>query len=243
MNKNNPINSVYLIALAYASLIMFVNHTIEAFVFAVTVVSVFLFAISVVSMIEKIADKHVKYIAFALICSALITILKIVFQYVNVSLIVIMSKTIDIAIIPCLLIGIVPIYFEDSFSVKQYFISSLVMAFGVLLMFTLSGFVVDILGRGFYLGENFNFDGLEFFLMPYGKLIIIALVTVLFNIVRRTYLIKTRRYRMLVEKYKIQVREIRSSNQRKKELEGENVNEWVFFNFCNSGFFFKYCCC
>ena len=51
MNKNNPINSVYLLALALASLMFYVNSFYEALVFTVVVVAVFLFAISVVSMI------------------------------------------------------------------------------------------------------------------------------------------------------------------------------------------------
>jgi len=225
MNKNNPINSIYLLALACASLITFINSVTEALVYAVTVVSVFLFAICIVSMIEKIADKHVKFFVYALISSALITVLKIVFQYVNVELIVTMSKSIDIAIVPCLLIGIIPIYFEDSLSVKQYFITSLVMAGCALLMFTLFGFVIDLVGRGIVIETSLNFKGIEFFMMPYGKLIIIAFITILFNIVRRTYLINNRKFNMLVEKYKIQIREIRSSNQRKEEAEGGNVNE------------------
>ena len=128
MNKNNPINSVYLVALACVSLITFVNSFYEALIFAVVVVGVFLFSICIVSMIEKIADKHVKFLAFALISSALITLLKVAFKYVNIQLVVLTANTIDMAIIPCLLIGVVPIYFEDTLSVKQYFISALLMS-------------------------------------------------------------------------------------------------------------------
>ena len=222
MNKNNPINSVYLIALALVSIISFVDTLYEAVVFAVVVVSVFLFSISVVSMIEKIADKHVKFLAFALISSALVTLLKVVFKYVNVGLVVSMAEVIDIAIIPCLLMSIVPIYFEDSLSVKEYFTSSLLMSFGIILMLGLFGSITEAVGYGTFLDKAFlaDFNGIEFFTFSYGKLIVVAIITVMFNIIRRAYLKSTRRQRMLIEKYKIQIREIRSSNLRQKQNDG-----------------------
>ena len=225
MNKNNPINSVYLLALACASMVLYVNSFYETLVYAVTIFGVFLFAISVVSMIEKIADKNVKFFAYALICAALITILKVVFQYVNISLIVIMSKSIDIAIVPCLLIGIVPIYFEDSLSVKQYFISAILMSVGVVLMLGVFGMITEILGYGSFLDKSLGFKGVEFFALPHGKFIVIALITVIINLFRRAYLKHVRHYRMIVDKYKIQIREIRSTEQRRIEAEGGKDNE------------------
>lgn len=215
MNKNNPINAVYLIALASISLTSFISSFYEALVYAIVIISVFLFSISVVSMIEKIADKHVKFLAFALICSALITILKIVFQYVNIQQIVLMADTLDISIVPCLLIAIVPIYFEDSLSVKQFFSSALLISLGMLLLIGLFGLTVEMVGFGKVIGKSLGFNGVAFFTQPFGKFIIIALITVMFNVVRRAYLKSSRKYNMLVEKYKIQIREIRSSEERK----------------------------
>ena len=220
MNKNNPINSVYLLALALASLMFYVNSFYEALVFTVVVVAVFLFAISVVSMIEKIADKHVKFLTYALVSAALVTILKVIFQFVNIGFIVIMSNYIDIAIVPLLLIGIIPIYFEDSFSVKQFFATAFLMCICFVLMTTIFGLITEIAGYGSILDVSLGFEGLEFFALPHGKLLVIAVLTILFNVVRRTYLKRTRRYRMLVERYKIQIREIQSSEKSRKQREG-----------------------
>ena len=226
MNKNNPINSVYLVALACVSIMLYVDSFYQALVFAVVISAVFLFAISVVSMIDKIADKHVKFLTFALISALLITILKIVFQYVNVKIVVLMANYIDIAIVPCLLMSIVPIYFEDSLSVKQFFTTSLLMSACTILMILVFGLITEILGYGYVFDvaikiKGENFAGIEFFKMPYGKLMLLAIITVLFNIVRRAYLKSTRRFEMLVEKYKIQIREIRSANQRENAQGGE----------------------
>lgn len=218
MNKNNPINSVYLIALAVVSVLGFITSFYEALVFAVVISAVFLFAISIASMLDKIADKHVKFLAYSLICAMLITLLKVVFKYVNIGLVVIMSDIIDIAIVPCLLIAIVPIYFEDALSVKEYFSSAILMSFGLSLMLLVFGAFTEVVGYGSIVDVSLGFKGVEFFTFNYAKLIVIAVITVLFNIVRRAYLKKTRRYRMLVEKYKIQIREIRSSNARQKQM-------------------------
>ena len=217
MNKNNPINSVYLAALACVSLMTFINSFYEALIFAVVVVGVFLFAISIVSMIEKIADKHVKFLAFALICAALITLLKVAFKYVNIQLVVLVSNTIDMAIIPCLLIGVVPIYFEDSLSVKQYFVSALLIGVGLVVILLTFGLFTEVVGYGTILDKSIGFDGIEFFTMPYGKMMVIGLFAIPMNMVRRAYLKRVRKYQMLVEKYKIHIREIRSSAQRQKQ--------------------------
>lgn len=221
MNKNNPVNSVYLTALAVASLVMFIDSLYQALVFTVVVVSVFLFATCIVAMIEKIADKNVRFLVFALICSGLITILKVVFQYVNIELVVLMSEQINIAVVPCLLIGIVPIYFEDTLSVKQFFTTSLMMCVCVVVMLLTFGAAVEVIGYGSIIDKSIGAFGVEFFKMPYGKFLIIALLTVACNMVRRAYLKSSRKYRMMVEKYKIEIREIRSSAQREAELKGD----------------------
>ena len=221
MNKNNPINSVYLIALACASLITVVGSLYEALVFSVVVIVVFLISISIVSMIEKIADKHVKFITFALISAALITVLKVVFEYVNLKLIVVLAETIDFAILPCLLIGIVPIYFEDALSVKEYFSTAFLMCITCLLMFGLYGAIHEILAYGKIANVSLGFEGYMFFRMSYGSLIIIATLAIIFNICRRAYLKNSRKFNMLVEKYKIQIREIRDTEEKmKKEQKG-----------------------
>jgi len=219
MNKNNPINSVYLIALACVSLVFYIDSLFSALVFGVVIVAVFLVSISIVSMIEKIADKHVKFLAFSLICAGFITALKVVFDYVSISLIVEMADYIDIAIVPCLLMGIVPIYFEDSFSVSRFFSTALLMALCSVLMVCLYGAIVEVVAYGNIINKSLGFKGLEFFREPYGGLIIIATLAILFNLVRRAYIKSEKRYEMLVEKYKIQIREIRSSNQRKNKTE------------------------
>ena len=128
-----------------------------------------------------------------------------------------MSDYIEMAIMPCLLIAVVPIYFEDSLSVKEFFNISLVISVGVLLMFLTYGLITEILGYGFVANVDIkNFDGLEFFRAPYGNLAVVASLALIYNLFRRFYLKKTRRFNMLVEKYKIQIREIRRASKRQE---------------------------
>ena len=218
MQKSNPINSVYLIALAVAGLVSCISSFYTALIFAIVVVAAFLVSMSIVSMVEKIADKHVKFLVFALISAALITILKVLGRYINIDEVVYASDIIEMAIVPCLLMAIVPIYLDESLSVKHYFGNSLLMSLAFFLMTLMFGSVVEVLGHGAFAGKALDFEALSFFAMPYGGFIIIATLCVLFNMIRRAYLKKTRRFNMLVDKYKLQILEVKSSAQRDAKL-------------------------
>lgn len=226
MQRNNPVNSVYLIALAVCSLLSVVNSLYQALIYAAVVVAVFLVSVSIVSMIEKVADKHVRFLMFALVSAALVTILKIVFTYINVSEIVLAADRLEFACLPCLLLAIVPIYFENNMTVGEFFIDALYMGLGIVLMLAFYGAIIEILGYGAIAKVSIKgFAGLEFFRLAYGKLIVLGCLTILFNIVRRTYLKNTRRFNMLVEKYKIQIREIRDTQRRVRTGERRDYNE------------------
>lgn len=214
--QKNPINSIYLIALALASLVALVDSLYVGIIYTVVVVLVFLLSISVVSMFEKIADKNVKFLIYILFASTFVIILKVVTTFIDSQLIMAVGKKLDMAIVPCILLSIIPIYLEDSFTAGQYFVKSLLMSGITILMFAIYSIVVEILGLGTIAGVNLGFEGLEFFTMSYGRFIVIGLICILFNIVRRAHLKRKRRFNMLVERYKIQIREIRSTEERKK---------------------------
>ncbi len=226
MERNAPVNSVYLIALAVSSLILVIDGVISALIFGIVVLASFLISVCVVSMVEKIADKHIRFLLFALVSASIITILKVTCSYIGVKEIVLAGERLELAILPCLLLAIVPIYFEQKFEAKEFFKNSILIAATTLLLILLLGLFVDVLGNGAFFGIDIKgFDGLEFFTMPYGQLMVIASLSVLFNMVRRAYIKKTRRFNMLVEKYKIQIREIRDTQIRVRAGERGEYNE------------------
>lgn len=229
MERNTPINSVYLIALATCALITQIQGIYVAMLFAIISVAVFLFSISIVAMVERIADRHVRFLLFILIASAFIVLLKLLAKYINITLIQDFRQVIDFAILPCMMMAIVPIYFEESLTVKQFFIHSIIMSGAFLLMLTLYGLIVEMLGYGTIGGKvlSASFAGVEFFTMPYGNLLIIATLAIIFNMVRRLYLKKTLHFNMLVEKYKVIIRGIMQSEKLAKEQieEGDKENE------------------
>ena len=85
-------------------------------------------------------------------------------------------------------------------------------------MLLIFGSIVEILGYGSFAGISLKFEGLGFFTYPYGAFFVIATLCVLFNMVRRFYLKKSRSFRTLVDKYKIVITEIRDSEIRKKKI-------------------------
>ena len=219
MEKNSPINSVYLIALACCSLITLVQGLKTALIFAIVIVATYLVSLSIVSMIEKITDNHVRFIIYSLISVAIITILKLVCSYVNIQSVVLAGEHIEFAILPCMILAIYPIYFEDTFKGSQYFVSILVQAAVTIVALCAFGAIIEVLGFGRIWEISIGFNGLDFFTKPYGAFFVIATLCVIFNMFRRAYLKKSRGYRTLVDKYKIMITEIRDSELRRKELE------------------------
>lgn len=222
MDRNNPINSVYLVAIAVCGLALVINSFFTALIFALVTVSVFLISISIVAMVEKIADKHIKFLLYALISSGLITILKLLMSFIGIDEVLAAQEVMEYAILPCLMLAIVPIYFENRLSIKDFFGEALLNSLALLLMLTMTGAIVEMLGYGSFAGIKFgaSFTPLTFFTKPYGIMMIVATLAILFNIVRRAYIKKTKRFNMLVEKYKVLITDIRESEQRKAEIKG-----------------------
>lgn len=227
MEKNSPINSVYLIALAVCSLALVMNSFFTALIFSIVVVSVFLISISIVSMIEKIADKHIRFLLFALVSAALITIFKIVCGYISVQEILYVGDNIELAILPCLMLAIVPIYFEKDFTMKEFFVNSLMASLGLFLMMNLAGLIVEMLAYGSVAGVQLSagFSGFATLRHGFTLLFVVATLAIPFNMVRRAYLKKTRKFNMLVEKYKIQIRSIRDVQLKKEQASGGKKDE------------------
>ncbi len=226
MERNTPINSVYLIALAACALISKVGGLVDAIIFAIVCVAVFLFSISIVSMVEKVADRHVRFLLFSLIASGFIILLKIAARYIDIKVVTDIKDSLDFAILPCMMMAIVPIYFEESLTVRQFFLHSIIMSGAFLLMLTIYGALIEVLGYGMIGGKliSAKFAGLEFFQRAYGQIILIATLAIIFNIVRRAYLKKTLRFNMLVEKYKVIIRGILQDEEKAKQHTEEGQN-------------------
>lgn len=213
MERNSPINSVYLIALAVASMFMFIDSLYTALIYSVVILVTYLISLSIVSMVDKIADNHVRFILFIFLASAIITILKVISPYINVREVVLASENLEKTIIPCLILAIYPIYFENTFMPQKYVKTIVVISFAQVLMFAVFGAIVEIFGYGSIVGIALNIPTTDFVLKSYGAFFIIATLAVLFNIVRRAYLKKTKRFDTLVEKYKIIIRDLQEEHE------------------------------
>ena len=216
MERNSPINSVYVIALATLCLFSVVQSFFFALIFGIVVVATFLISLSLVSMIEKISDNHLRYMLFALICGAIVTIFNVVASFINIKEVVLASENLNLAILPCLVLGIFPIYFENTFSPKKYVKTMIAMALGQLFMLLMFGSIVEIFGYASFAGIALKITPIDAFTKSYGAFFILATLAVLFNMVRRTYIKRTKRFENLVEKYKIIIRDVAENCQREK---------------------------
>lgn len=212
MERNSPINSVYLIALATISISGFITSLFNALIFGLVVLAVYYVALSVVSMVDKITDNHVRFVLFTFIASALIIILKVLTQYVGIKEIVLASENLEYAILPCMILSIAPIYFESTYEPKKYVALFVLMGIVNLLMFLVYGSIVEIFGNGTIWGYALNIKPVDFFNQIYGSFFIVATLAVLFNIVRRAHIKKKKRFETMVEKYKIIIQDIQEEH-------------------------------
>lgn len=212
MERNNPINSVYLVALASVAISSQLTSLLNAVILGVATLAVYYIALSIVSMVDKITDNHVRFILYTFIASALVVILKLTTQYIGIKEVVFASQNIEVIIIPCLILGISPIYFESTYSAKRYVAMFILVGLAMVLMFALVGGIVELFGRGTIAGYALNVPTAEFFNQSYGIYMIIATVAILFNVVRRAYIKKQKRKETMVEKYKIIIRELQEQH-------------------------------
>ena len=219
MKHSGPINFIYLIALALASVVLNVISLYSALVFGVVVGMAFLLGLCIVSMIDKISDNHVRYILYALICAILITLVKVVLGYFEEPFLVFAAENIEFAIVPALIMGIYPIYFENTLTTQNYFIQISIMAFTWLFFTVGFGCIIEIAGYGAIAGKDIGIVGMEFFKQPYGAFFVIATIALLLNIIRRAYIKHVNRVNNLVEKYKIVIKEIREHEQVKQQID------------------------
>lgn len=212
MEKNSPINSVYLIALATVSICGQLTTFYNALIFGVVVLAVYYVSLSIVSMIDKITDNHVRFILYTFISSALIIILKVLLQYVGIKEVVFASETLEVAILPCMILAIAPIYFESTFEPKKYVGLFILVGVVTLVMFLIHGVVVEIFGNATICGKELNIKPNEAFTEIYASFFIVATLSVLFNLVRRAHIKRKKRFEILVDRYKIIISDIREEH-------------------------------
>lgn len=212
MERNSPINSVYLIALATVAISSQLTSLFNSLIYAVAILLVYYIALSIVSMVEKITDNHVRFILFTFVASALVVILKVLTQYIGIKEVVLASQNIETIILPCMIMAIYPIYFESTYSAKKYVSVFILIGLANTLMCVMVGVIVEILGNGAIAGFAINIEPLDFFNQMYGKLFVIATLAIIFNIIRRAYVKRQKRIETMVEKYKIIIRELQEEN-------------------------------
>lgn len=212
MERNSPINSVYLVALATIAISANLTSFYSALIYGVAVLVVYYISLSIVSMVDKITDNHVRFVLYTFIASALVIILKVVTQYIGIQEVVFASQNLETAILPCMILAIYPIYFESTYSPKNYVITFIVIGAMNILMFVLLGSIVEIFGNGTIAGVGLNIQTFGFFNEIYGAFFLVASLAVLFNIVRRAIVKKNKRFQTLVEKYKIIIRDLQEEH-------------------------------
>ena len=206
MNKSY-VSPTKLSCLALCCMISTLTLGFNSLILCVIAAAAFVFGIAIVSNLEKIANNHIRFIVYALIVSAIFSVLKIVFGYVGSIELIEIAGQLDYAYLASIVLSILPIYFMHKESSKDYYNKTIVTS-GI---FACSGVfvsvIIELLSKGTFFGTLiFDVDP-SILGSPFVSFILIAVICVIGTAIENYLAEAKRAERMLVEKYKVIIRD------------------------------------
>lgn len=206
MNKSY-VTPTRLACLATVCSICALTSVFDAVLLSVIGGAVFLLGIAIISFIEKITNSHVRFVVFALVSAAVLTIIKFVFNYVGGVELVRVAHNLDYVLLSSLVLSIMPIYFMHKAATKNYYLTATWTSLLYVLFSFLIGAVVEILGNGTFLSSAVLPTSYELFSTSFVGFIILALCVVVGSEIEIMIRNSKNSNRLLVEKYKYIIRE------------------------------------
>lgn len=206
MNKSY-ISPTKLSCLALVCMISVLDAGFNALILSIIVAACFVLGIAIVSILEKITNSHVRFVIYALIVSGIMTVLKIVFNFLGSIDLIELSYKIDFALLSCLALAIMPIYFMHKTTTKNYYLTTISTAVTFTFFAVIVGSVLEILGQGSIFGYSLEIAGIELLGSSFIGFILIAILCIIGTAIENNRAKKLREERLLIDKYKYIIRE------------------------------------
>jgi len=223
MNKSY-ISPTKLACLALVCMISTLHSGFDAMILCITAAASFVFGIAIVSNLEKVASNHVRFIIYALIVSAIFTIIKLVFGYVKSLELLEVAEKLDYAMLASITLSIMPIYFMHKDSTSSYYIKTILSA-GI---FAISGILVasimELVNYGSIFGGQILDSSISLVGSSFMLFIMISIVCVIGTATENHYIEKRRAERVIIDRYKYMIREhmikkYRTESEEKAKIE------------------------
>ena len=227
MNRSY-VSPTKLSCLALVCLVSILVNAFNSFIVCMIASAGFVFAIAIVSNLERVASNHVRFIIYALIMSAIFTIIKIVFGYINSIELYSIAEELEYGFLASLVLAVLPIYFMHKESSKDYYLKTVYTACALSIGGVVIASVMELINYGSIFGFIL-FDSKPSVLgSSFVTFILIAIFAVIGTAFENYVSNKRREKRLLIDKYKFMIRQhqlakIRNqklSEQKSKDKEG-----------------------
>lgn len=226
MNKSY-ISPTKLSCLALCCMISTLTMGFNALILCVCASATFVFGIAIVSNLEKITSNHVRFIIYTLIISAIFTVVKVVFGYINSIKLLEIAEGLDYAYLASITLSILPIYFMHKESTNQYYNKTVLTA----ILFALGGVfvsvVVELINSGSIFGLNlFNMEA-SVLGSPFVSFALIALISVAGTFMENYIENKKRQERLVIDRYKLMIRDYQLRKIKQQAIQNNIANDKV----------------
>ena len=218
MNKSY-ISPTKLSCLALVCLVSSLTMGKIAALLSVIVAASFVFAIAIVSNLEKITSNHVRFVIYALIVSAIMTILKLVFGYIKSLELLDLAAALDYATLACFVLAIMPIYFMHKTTSKSYYLTTAKIALTFVVIGIITGALIELVSVGTVFGLFVYETGKALVGSTFMTFMVLAIACVIGTAIENYFAEKRNAERLLVDKYKYIIRETQIAKLTKQSKE------------------------
>lgn len=212
------INPLYVVAVAMCCVAQYIGTLEQGLLFGLITVVIALITINLVSMVEKIADKNLRVFLIAMLTAAIIVIIEYVFELIGWQLLTDNVENIKWILLAVVSLSIVPTYFETRLTTRHYFVNMFFSIASFLILTIVYSVIIEFLSSGSIFGINLivGFSGFVFASELFFKMFLIAFLIIVSNLVYQAVEDGKMKRELLVEKYKIQIKQILTRSDQKE---------------------------
>jgi len=212
------INPLYVVAIGLCAVCEYVDTLQQGLLFGLLTAVVCLLCVNLVSLVERIADKNLRAFLIAMLSAALVVVLEYACELIGWELLIENAKNLKWIVIAVIALSIVPTYFETRLTTKHYFDHMFLSVIAFVLQIVIYSVVIEILGYGTIWNIPLfgAFSGFVFARQLYFRLFLIGVIVIISNLVYQLVEDRKMKYEILVEKYKIQIKQVLTERDKKE---------------------------
>ena len=210
------INPLYVVAISICAVSEYVSTLQQGLLFGLLTAVICLFCVNIVSLVEKIADKNLRAFLIAMLAAVIIVVLQYVCELIGWAFLLENADNLKWIVIAVIALSIVPTYFETRLTTRHYFDHMFLSVISFVLQIVLYSVIIEILGYGTIWGASIfgAFSGFVFARQLYFRLFLIGLIVCISNLLYQLIEDRKMKYDILVEKYKIQIKQVLTERDR-----------------------------